>query len=297
MTVKVKQLNENNEWIEKEIYLDGILKDNLDIANKDLRDDWDQVWFVDGGEGSGKSVLAITCAYYVSPPERRHSLLSRVVVNVEDAPKVIKSAQPFDSVVIDEGYKGMSSTGAMGKLNKLLQTMFTEIRAKNLFIFIVAPSFMDINRYFAIWRSRCLLHVYSDKGERGFCSFFNGEMKKRLYILGKKQFYNYNCVKPNFRFRFTKGSVDECINFEAYREKKRVRNLVYDSDPDAVDPHAMRLGYIKILSNLPKLQDKLTTKDYATLLDHCERNIYRYTKEIRETEGLEGGVEVLTPEN
>lgn len=290
MTVKVKQLNENNEWIEKEIYLDGILKDNLDIANKDLRDDWDQVWFVDGGEGSGKSVLAITCAYYVSPPERRHSLLSRVVVNVEDAPKVIKSAQPFDSVVIDEGYKGMSSTGAMGKLNKLLQTMFTEIRAKNLFIFIVAPSFMDINRYFAIWRSRCLLHVYSDKGERGFCSFFNGEMKKRLYILGKKQFYNYNCVKPNFRFRFTKGSVDECINFEAYREKKRLRNLVYDSDPDAVDPHVMKMCWTKVRENMGKTTKPLTQMQFAEISEMSERNIQFYDAEIRKRGGLEGGV-------
>jgi hypothetical protein len=296
MKLLLKQLDAEGKWIDKEVYFDAILKSNLDTAKKDLRDDWDQVWFVDGPEGAGKSVLAITCAYYTSPPERRHNLLDRIIVDIEDAPKVIKMAKHFDAVVIDEGYKGMSSTGAMSKLNKILQTMFTEIRAKNLFIFIVAPSFMDINRYFAIWRSRCLLHVYSDKGERGFCSFYNAEAKKRLFILGKKQFYNYNCVKPNFRFRFTKSSVEQCIDYPAYKQKKEDRNLTYDEDPNAVPPEAMRQAYILMRKNLPKIESKFSPADYATLVEHSERNIYRFDKIIKEKWGIEGDGGVLTPD-
>jgi hypothetical protein len=294
MKLLLKQLDTDGSWVDREVYLDSILKDNLDTARKDLRDDWDQVWFVDGAEGAGKSVLGITCAYYVSPPERRNSLLSRIVVDIEDAPKIIKSARPYDSIVIDEGYKGMSATGAMSKLNKILQTMFTEIRAKNLFIFIVAPSFMDINRYFAIWRSRCLLHVYSDKGERGFCSFFNSEGKKRLYILGKKQFYNYNCVKPNFKFRFTKSAGEQCVDMKAYKEKKRVRNLTYDEDPDAVPPEAMKKAWMIIRTNLPKIEHRMSQQDFATMVDHSERQIQRYDQIIKEKWGIGGGVEVTT---
>ena len=150
---------------------------------------------------------------------------------------------------------------------------------------------MDINRYFAIWRSRCLLHVYSDKGERGFCSFYNSEGKKRLYILGKKQFYNYACVKPSFRFRFTKSSADKCIDLEAYKEKKRLRNLTYDEDPDAVPPEAMKKGWVTIRKNLPKLQDKLSGADYATLIEHSDRQVRHYDQIIREKWGIEGGVE------
>jgi hypothetical protein len=290
MKLLLKQLDTDGSWVDREVYLDSILKDNLDTARKDLRDDWDQVWFVDGAEGAGKSVLGITCAYYVSPPERRNSLLSRIVVDIEDAPKIIKSARPYDSIVIDEGYKGMSATGAMSKLNKILQTMFTEIRAKNLFIFIVAPSFMDINRYFAIWRSRCLLHVYSDKGERGFCSFFNSEGKKRLYILGKKQFYNYNCVKPNFKFRFTKSAGEQCVDMKAYKEKKRVRNLTYDEDPEAVPPAVMKSCWIKVRDNLNKTSKPLTQLQYSEITEMCKRSIEYYDKIIREKDAIEGGV-------
>ena len=292
MKVKLKQYTseEDKTLIEKEIYVDGILKENLDLAKKDLQDDWDQVWFVDGAEGAGKSVLAITLAYYVSPVERRHNLINRVIVDIEEAPKIIKQADQFDAIVIDESYKGMSSTGAMHKLNKLLQTMFTEIRAKNLFVFAVAPTFMDINRYFAIWRSKCLLHVYSDKGERGFCSFFNSHLKKKLYILGKRQFYNYAIVKPNFRFRFTKGSVNQCLDYSQYKEMKRNKNLVCDEDPDYVDPKLMKKCWIKVRENMGKTTKPLTQQQFSEINEMSERSIKHYDALIREKEGLGGGV-------
>ena len=282
MKIKLKQLNpENlNEWIEKEIYLDGYLKSNLDLGLEQLKKDWDQVWFLDGAEGAGKSVLGLTCAYYVSPPERRHNLIDRIIVKIEDAPRVIKEAQPFDSVVIDEAFGGMSAGSFMSKLNKMLQRIFTEIRAKNLFIFVIAPTFMDISRYFAIWRSRCLLHIYSDKGERGFCSFFNSDLKKKLFILGRKQFYNYQCMQPNFRFRFTNCGT-QLIDWEEYKRRKSEKNLEIE-EPDYVPPEIMRKCWIKVRERMGKLTKPLTQVQFSELNEMCERSIQEYDRVIKE---------------
>jgi hypothetical protein len=224
-------------------------------------------------------VLGVTCAYYVSPKERRHNLIDRIIVKIEDAPKLIKEAQPVDSLVIDESFGGMSSAGFMNKLNKVLQRMFTEIRAKNLFIFVIAPTFMDINKYFAVWRSKCLLHVYSTKGERGYCAFYNTDLKKKLYILGKKQFYNYQVVQPNFRFRFTNGGT-QVIDWEEYKRRKSEKNLEVE-DEDYVDPKLMKKCWIKVRERMGILTKPLTQMQFSELNEMCERQIRRYDSEIR----------------
>jgi len=281
MKIKLKQFKEegSKEWIEKEIYLDGFLKSNLDLGKNQLKKDWDQVWFIDGAEGAGKSVLGVTAAYYASPPERRHNLIERVIVKIEDAPSVIKNALVNDSVVIDESFGGMSAAGFMNKLNKMLQRLFTEIRAKNLFIFVIAPTFMDINRYFAIWRSKCLLHVYSTKGERGYCAFFNSDLKKKLYIMGKKQFYNYQCIQPNFRFRFTNGGT-KLIDWDEYKRRKSEKNLEIEEE-DYVPQPVMRKCWIRIREKMGELTKPLTQVQFSELSGMCERSIKGYDAAIK----------------
>ena len=281
MKIKLKQKDPNNlnTIIEREIYLDGILKDNLDLGIKQLKRDWDQVWFIDGPEGAGKSVLGATLAYYVSPEDRRHNLIDRIIIKIEDAPTVIKSAKPFDGIVIDESFGGMCSAGFMNKLNKMLQRMFTEIRAKNLFIFIIAPTFMDINKYFAVWRSKCLLHVYSTKGERGYCSFFNADRKKKLYIIGKKKFYDYQCVFPNFRFRFT-NCANSFMDWEDYKAKKAAKNLEIG---DEVMNHQSveKLVREEVVKNNEKLEKPLKQKELSVLLGCSVSAIKGYKKDVK----------------
>jgi len=282
MKIKLKQKDPENldTTIEREIYLDGILKANLDLGIKQLHKDWDQVWFVDGPEGAGKSVLSATLAYYVSPEERRHNLIDRIIVKIEEAPEVIKTASPYDGIVIDESFGGMSSAGFMNKLNKMLQRMFTEIRAKNLFIFIVAPTFMDINKYFAIWRSKCLLHVYSTQGERGFCSFFNADRKKKLYIIGKKKFYDYQCVFPNFRFRFT-NCANGFMDWEAYKAKKAAKNL--EIGDEGVNRQSVeKLVREEVVKNNEKREKPLMQKELAQLLGCHVKSIQRYVSDVKE---------------
>lgn len=286
--VKLKQKNPDDldKWIEQEFYMDGYIKSNLDIGLKQLRNDFDQVWFVDGGEGSGKSDLVAQYGYYVNPEETRHTFLDRFCLSVEEFDKVLLEAKQFDCVVLDEAFGGMSSSGTMGRVNRVLQRRFTEIRAKNLFVFIVAPSFMDIMRYFAIWRSKCLLHVYlSKERDRGFCAFYGEQKKRKLFILGKKHFYNYYVVPPQFTFRFIK-QMYKCFDKSQYDNKKKIvmTRRPGDSKEDELRNKKRELVAF-FMKNLEKMGNPLTPKQKAELFGYSLRNNRQIVKEMREREG------------
>lgn len=279
VTLRQKNPDNLNEWITKEIYLDETLKCNLDLGIELQHKDFDSIWFIDGGEGTGKTTLAIPLAYYVSPEERRHNLLDRVCINVDSADKVILESQQYDSIIIDEGYGGMASVGFMSKINRLLQRRFTEIRAKNLFVFIIAPSFMDINRYFAVWRSKCLLHVYAKGKERGRACFFDEWKKRKLYILGKQQFYNYNCVPANFVFKFT-DQLGTVIDKVAYIEKKRKANLEKEEEKVLSEDDFKKEFIKKVLINNSKSESPLTQDQLGNVLGVSDRQIRRYNRDL-----------------
>jgi len=194
-------------------YMDGYLHKVYNKAKSIITKDWDVVFLVDGTEGGGKSVLAQQGAAALDPT----FTIAQIAFTPEEFKAAILKSSKYQSVVYDEAYTGLSSRGTMSDINKTLVSMLAEIRQKNLFVFIVMPTFFDLDRYAAIWRSRGLLHIYTDKGYgRGYFSYYNKERKKNLYILGKK-FYDYRKPRPNFRGRFTNYYV---VDEEEYRKKK-----------------------------------------------------------------------------
>lgn len=194
--------------------MDEYLKNNLDVCKSVIKKDWDMIICVDGPEGSGKSVLGQQMAYYCD----NNLHIDRICFTPSEFKKGIMNAKPFESVIYDEAYTGLSSRAAISLINRTLVSMLAEIRQRNLFVFIIMPSFFDLDKYAALWRSRALVHVYIGKGfQRGYFEFYNSEQKKHLYVNGKK-YYAYNMGRPNFRGRFTDGyMVDET----EYRKKKR----------------------------------------------------------------------------
>lgn len=195
-------------------YMDGYLKSNLDIARKVIKKDWDMLFVVDGGEGSGKSVLAQQMAYFCDP-----SLTNERIVFTPNAfRRAIVESEPYQAVVYDEAYTGLSSRATMSLINRTLISMLAEIRQRNLFVFVVMPCFFDLDKYAALWRSRALVHIYTGDGfERGYFAFYNADRKKDLYIHGKR-FYSYLKPKPNFKGRFTNHyTVDE----KQYKKNKK----------------------------------------------------------------------------
>jgi len=202
----------NNETIM--LRIDDTLKSNLDIARKAVTKDWDMLGVIDGAEGSGKSVLAQQLAKYCDPTFN----INNICFTPKEFKKSIIKSQQYQSIIYDEGYTGLSARATMSTINKTLISMLAEIRQKNLFVFVIVPTFFDLDKYVALWRSRYLIHVYCTKPfQRGTFAFFNVDRKKDLYILGKK-FYSYAKPKANFLGTFNNlYTVDET----AYRKKKR----------------------------------------------------------------------------
>lgn len=196
-----------------EFGMDGFLKSNLDICKEAIKDDWDFVILVDGMERGGKSVLAMQMAYYCDPS----LTLDNICLTTEEFKKAVINAKPYSAIVYDEAFTGLSSRNTMSRINKSLVEMLAEIGQKNLFIFIVCPTFFDLDKYPALWRSKALVHIYTGDGfERGFFRFYSMETKKNLYVYGKKT-YNYNCLKSDFYGCFTNHYIVDKV---AYKKKK-----------------------------------------------------------------------------
>ncbi len=272
-------LNEKNEWIELEkgskqgMYIDGYHKATLDTARKIIKEDWDMVFVYDGMEGSGKSVKCLQDAFYCDPTLN----IDRITFNPEDFKKACMSAKKYQAVVLDEAYGGLSSRGAMGAVNKSIVQMLTVIRQKNLFIYIVLPTFFDLDRYVAIWRSRALIHVYTGNDfQRGFFEFYNIERKKNLFIYGKKT-YDYKTQKANYRGRFMKTyTIDEGI----YREKK-MRTSVTDGNQGATLVHRKAVASVRsdIVNALKYSDIGLTVEQQAQVLSVTRQTLSKYMRE------------------
>lgn len=263
------------EGTDKEYYMDGYLSENLNTAKDKIKSDWDMVFTVDGAEGSGKSVLTLQMAYYCDPSD---DLIERTCFNAFQFRKVIKNAKPFQAVIYDEAHAGLNSRAAMSFINRALVSMLTEIRQKNLFVFIVLPTFFDLDRYVALWRSRALIHVYtSGSFERGYFAFYNSDKKKDLYLQGKK-LYQYNVCHPNFTGRFT--------NYYTVDQKK-YRALKADSlkkSESGGDDAELKKAFTEMLwKRLLKIGDRITNQTKADLLCVGIATYYRWMEEWKAT--------------
>ena len=247
--------------------MDGYHKTNLDVAKAVVKKDWDMIFIYDGNEGSGKSVKAMQDAFYCDNTLN----LKRIVFNDEDFKKEVLNAEKYQSIVYDEAYGGLGSRAAMSNVNKAIVQMLTVIRERNLFIFIVLPTFFDLDKYVAIWRSRALIHIYThDKFQRGFFKFYNSDRKKIMYVAGKK-FYDYNKGKPNFIGRFGKQYV---VDENEYRTKKRETSLTLGNEETSNTTSET----LKIVAINLKEKHNFTIKQMTDIIPRSFMQISRYLR-------------------
>lgn len=197
---------------DKEGYIDGYLKDNLDLYKKMVKNHRDLVFVVTGKEREGKSVLANTILKYLDPTY----CLDRCYMSGQEFVKGLDDATNFQALCYDEAAE-YTARGSLTKFNRIINEALSRIGVKQLFMAICLPSFFELDRYPAIHRSNFLLRVYSHQGQRGFFEFWNWENKLQLYLKGKK-FYDYSSQHPNFRGYFTKSAFP--LNQEEYDAKK-----------------------------------------------------------------------------
>lgn len=260
--------------------MDGYLKKNLSLAKEVVKKDWDMVFVVDGAEGSGKSVLAQQCAYYCD----RTLTVDRICFTPKEFKDAILNAEKFQAVVYDEAYTGLSSRAAMSLINRTLVRMLAEIRQKNLFVFVVMPTFFDLDKYVALWRSRALIHVYTkDNFERGLFCFFNVDRKKQLYLHGKK-FYSYGATKANFIGRFPNFyTVDEV----AYKKKKKdslSKDASLDEDDDAFLKKFNEVLFHKLVTGPYDIKQKVKAQMLGILPKSYDTKRRKYLEKLENGE-------------
>jgi len=222
-------------------YLDPKLKQNLDekLIPSLKKKDKDAVICIDGAEGSGKSTLAFQIGKYVDPTLN----LSRIVFDADGFRKAIFKAKKGQCVIFDEAFTGFSSRSSLSAINRALVSLMMQMRQKNLFVIIVLPTFFLLDKYVALFRTKVLIHVYENKGIRGYFRVYNKKKKKLLYLMGK-QTYSYGSksgkyVHTKFKGRFygVFAIGDEKCE-EEYR-KKKAKAL------EATEKNPMTAGQVK----------------------------------------------------
>jgi len=220
-------------------YMDDLLKAQIDILLKNIKNDWDFTIIISGsGEVRvGKSVLAMqVAAYWADQIEKLYG--KKVIFDLEhnfvfEGDKLIEKGNflgenyKYSPLIFDEAGADLESKKVLRKTTQQVLDYFRECGQYNLLNLLVIPEFFDLPRGIAITRSIFLLDVYylaDEEGifRRGFFKFYSRRAKKRLYLLGKKDL-DYSVVPPDFSgARFTNFyPIDE----QAYRKAKQVALL------------------------------------------------------------------------
>ena len=178
--------------------------------------DQDRVYVITGREGLGKSTLAMQLAYVVDP----NLSLDNVVFTARQFEKRIKEAKRHTAILMDEAFSGLSSKGAISKENKRLVRLLMMVRQRNLFLFIILPSFFLLEKYVGIFRSTALFNVLVSRKnfKLRYYKVYNYQKKKELYIKGKS-LMDYSRPKIPKSYRFYK-KLPPTIDEKAYRLKK-----------------------------------------------------------------------------
>lgn len=239
--------------------------------SKVVRGDLDRIFLIDGGEGGGKSTLALQLAYHIDPT----LCLDDVIFNGVDLQKRIRYLAEqkikHKAIIFDEAFNGLSSKAALSKMNRELVRLFMECRQLNLFIFIVLPSFFLLEKYVAIFRSHCLFHVYISKKDPKvrYYKVYNKKLKKFLYINGQKHLSYYK-PRNKLSYRFF-GKFPPTVDRDGYLDKKL--KSFYDEDKKEVK-HKWMVQRDFAIQKL-YIHTKLTHKELGDMFESSPEPILR----------------------
>mgnify|MGYP006401497775 FL=1 len=258
----------------KKFKLHERLKNKLDNIKMVQTKGWDATVLIDGIEGSGKSTLGLTCAYYLSDGKFE---LKDICTGSNDAIAKLDQVKEGGVLLIDEGSLLFSSSDAMRREQKQLIMILNVIRQKRIALIIVSPSFFRLNRYIAIDRTRFLIHVYTKQDlKRGRFLYFGQKKKNKLYELGKKSFNSYSKPRANWNGTFT--------DFNPFGEeyaKIKKQSLREALNPQKKDPRSIKEVRRDIeLELYDKLVEKhgLTREKAAEMIGRGRKTLYTWAK-------------------
>lgn len=197
--------------------MDDRLKKNLDekVIPSLQKKDKDYIIALDGGEGVGKSWLAIQIGKYVDPSLN----INRICFTPEEFREAVYKANKGQCIIYDEAFTGFSSRASLSGVNRTLVSLMMQMRQKNLFVIIVLPTIFLLDKYVSLFRTKALIHVFESKGLRGYFRVYSRKLKTMLVMSKEARTFSYR-VKTKFKGRFygvfALGEDEE----QKYREKK-----------------------------------------------------------------------------
>lgn len=253
------------------IYMDGYLKQNLDIAKLRVQKKWDCIGLYVGDEGDGKTVKALTDAFYQDPG----LTIDRVCFNPLQFEEAVDKAPPFSAIVYDEA-DDLGGHWA-NKLLLAIKRKFKRIRKKQLYIFLVTPTMFDLSKYFVIARTLYLIQVYTDGLERGYFKFYGKKGKRMLYVKGKKE-WDMDAWGCDFKGRFTKLPANFPIDMSEDGEYERKKDAATSEIVSAAGIME-RVDIYRGIAERMEL-DCVPRVKIAHYLDKSVRSVQRYLEDL-----------------
>jgi hypothetical protein len=236
-------------------YMDGYLIQSLETFIYNLQDDWDAVILISGNGmvRVGKSVVAQQVGLYCAERLGTPFGIDNIVFTGDELMTTAVKLPPNSVLIYDEARGELDSKKIMEGITKKLLDFLNECGYLNHVLIFVLPDYFDLPKYVSVNRSNCLINVYAKKKrvtlrkahnnvtevneyERGHFQFFDRDAKKKLYILGKKNYNDYDCVKSTFSGDFRKGYA---IPEEVYKAKK-AEHAARDREERTTSPDRMR---------------------------------------------------------
>lgn len=181
------------------VHVDGYVWDNVQTGKELIKANFDNVICIDGMEGCGKSEFAFQWAIIQTDGEFSEK---DIFYTGDQFEEWVKKAKKGDVGVWDEFVLAGMSTDALTKMQNSIIKMFTIMRSKGLTIILVIPYFFMLRKYFAVARTRALVHIYANGLQRGHLKFFNYSQKHWIYNYGQKTWIYSPKVNPSFKANF-----------------------------------------------------------------------------------------------
>lgn len=269
---KWKVVEQSSFWI-----TDRLLK-MLDNIKRIQNNEWDGVLLIDGKERSGKSILGMLCAWYLSNGKLTED---NFALGMQDAARKIAALPDKSVLIVDEGSTMFGSKDSQTSEQKTLMKILDVVGQKNMIFIVCLPCFFDLVKTIAVRRSLFLLHVYPDENyNRGKFAFFGEKTKGKLYKFGKKNFDSYSYPEAEF--------VAEYMNFKPYfyekylEEVKRetLKNVLKAAKPKETNQVKYIAKMKDILTRIRTKFPNLTQEEYGELMGYTRTGVQKLIHEI-----------------
>ncbi len=253
------------------VYIDRRIKEQvLDKAKINvLKKNNSFIGIPDGRSGIGKTTETVHYCKYCDP----NFTLDNIAWTPKRFVELIQNAKKGDAILFDEGMI-VNSRSATSQVNKAIIIALSQIRSRNIFIFLCINSIFDLDRSIALHRSDVLFHIYNKdditNGERRIKVYGRSKIKM-LYLRGKK-YYSYSS-QPNFFAKCGKY-VFLCneIEYEKRKREETMANANLDDNLVGRRESKYRMLLAKILYVLKKKYE-ISHRDIGGIIDMKESRI------------------------